>query len=107
MRSSRYQRVAIRQSSIIPSDQQASSIVIPVRRAHPLIVSIVPKATTDFGDPIAGLTAAQLYGLRAGLEEFQSVDTPETDSDRHSTTTPVSLSFLAVPAAHTITVTRF
>src|ERR1019366_6589705 len=37
-----------------------------------------PTAATQFGDPLVGLTLAQLADFAAGLDEFESVDTAET-----------------------------
>ena len=36
-----------------------------------------PRATPQFGDPLFGLSAAQLLAFNGGLDEFQAVETPE------------------------------
>ena len=39
---------------------------------------IVKSSGINLGDPLPGLTAQQLLDFKAGLEEFESVDTPES-----------------------------
>ncbi len=39
---------------------------------------IVPAPATNFGAPLAGVSASQLQSFADGLEEFTSVDTPDS-----------------------------
>jgi CxxC motif-containing protein (DUF1111 family) len=47
-------------------------------RQRPRDTPIIHRSGIAFGDPIAGLTDAQVADFAAGLEEFTSVDTPES-----------------------------
>ncbi len=93
------------------SDQQASSQrhsrAPRSRPSNPF--PIVPKSPTDFGDPIAGLTATQLADFAAGLEQFQSVDTPESGlGPIFNNNSCVACHSAPIPgSASTITETRF
>src|SRR5206468_12776107 len=93
------------------SDQQASpqrhSRASRSRPSNPF--PIVPKSPTEFGDPIAGLTDAQLADFAAGLEEFQSVDTAESGlGPAFNSNSCVACHSAPTPGgASTITETRF
>ncbi len=48
------------------------------RPAHHLNPPLPPHPTGRFGDPLPGLTTAQLAAFAAGQEEFENVETPDS-----------------------------
>ena len=61
------------QTTATPSLSGSRHVRGPRHRTRPPPV-IVPKTTADFGDPLPGLTAAQLADFAEGLDSFQEED---------------------------------
>jgi len=61
----------VAQTDFAPGKQRAARV-----RPNVSTMAIVSPRGTQFGDPLPGLTTAQLGDFAQGLQEFQSADTP-------------------------------